>query len=102
MGRDGKGFSAAELRDLKTLVAAVFTGGKIQKRFQPLMAKWGHPIRVFLLAVNRENGTLGIDPLEACVYPCMTFAIMSFLQEEFIQALRKSIADATEKSKRRK
>jgi hypothetical protein len=44
---------------------------------------------IFLTAVNRENGSLSIDPLDALCYPFRTYQALRAIQDEFIVTIKK-------------
>ena len=66
------------------------------------MLKWGLLLSIFLTAVNRENGSLQIDPLDALAYPSKTYEGLRILQNEFIRHIKEEADKAMKRSGRKR
>lgn len=84
MGGDSPGFSQREREEITHLARYHFSGGKVPRWLERADRKWGIAFNIFLTAVNRENGSLGIDPLAAMDYPAITYSVLVFIQSKFI------------------
>jgi len=81
----------------------MFAGGKVPARYDDHVKKWGIVIRLFLLSVNRENGTLMHLPTSGGLLnqPKKTMDVFLFLQEIFIRKMNEKIKKETPKGRKR-
>lgn len=63
--------------------------------------KWQLFFSVFMTAANRENGTLGIDPLDAISYPAITYSVLVHIQSLFIKHIKEEQDKAAAKARRK-
>jgi len=77
----------------------VLAGGKIPARFKEEAEKWIPFISRFLTAVNRENGSLSLDPFAS--YPNKTYVVLETIQNVFIKMIKDKTEAAIKKSRRR-
>jgi hypothetical protein len=61
--------------------------------------KWGYLIEMFLVSVNRENGSIQHLPMEGGLFhqPSRTMEVFRFLQDKFIRRINKKINDISKR-----
>lgn len=77
----------------------IFSGGKPPARLRPMFERWAYPISRFLTAVNRENGSLSLDPFAD--YPSKTYVCYEILQVLFMEHIKAAQDKAIAKSRSR-
>ena len=77
-----------------------FGGARLQPRFRLLRPKWSLFFQIVLTAIDRETGSLSIDPLAAIKYPHITYQVICYLQGCFSKELKDQNDKAIAKSKR--
>jgi hypothetical protein len=66
-------------------------------RRRHISGKWAYPVSRFLTSVDRENGSMSLDPFED--YPSKTYLVFEMLQNLFSQHIKKKTEEAMKKSK---
>jgi hypothetical protein len=56
-----------------------------------------YPVSRFLTAVNRENGSLSLDPFED--YPGKSYLVFELMQQEFMKLLKDKADKAASKGR---
>lgn len=92
-------FSEEERQELERIATIVFDGGKVPARFTEASEKWADAISRFLMAVNRENGSMSLNPFDE--YPAKTFLVMAFLQNLMCARIKKKMDALSKKSRGR-
>lgn len=94
-------FREHEREELGQVAGCVFDGGFFPPSLNDAHLKWAPMINLFLLAVNRENGTIEHLPLGPglCNQPDRTMKIFLFLQDIFIRHLNRKIENAVKRGK---
>jgi len=88
-------FSKEERQSLERIAGIIFNGGKIPERFKKEAEDWVYVISRFLTAVNRENGSLSLDPFRD--YPNKTYMALELLQGVFTAMIKKKTEAAVKK-----
>jgi hypothetical protein len=89
VGGGCRGFSEAEEREIQEVAKVVLSGGRVRGPLVEAHKRHARLFSIFLLCVNRENGSFCISPNEAIELPNRTFIGLRILQE----ALLARIAD---------
>ena len=86
-------FSVEDQNELGPIASILFSGGALPESSRGAAEKWATAIRMFLMAVNRENGTLVHLPESGGLLdqPKRTMDIMLFLQNIFIRCIQKKM-----------
>jgi len=61
--------------------------------------EWVDIIRIFLLCCNRENGAIGVSPLEVLDWPYRFFLEISAVKGEYVHFVAEQSKTAKNKSK---
>jgi hypothetical protein len=97
-------FTADEREELGQVAGCIFDGGYFPPSLLEAKKKWGYLIEMFLVSVNRENGSIQHLPMDSGRFcglfhqPSRTMKVFRFLQDKFIRRINKKI---NEISKRR-
>lgn len=91
-------FSKEERQSLERIAGIVFNGGRIPEKFKKEAEGWLYAISRFLTAVNRENGSLSLDPFRD--YPNKTYLVYEALQGSFTAMIKKKTEAAVKKKGR--
>ncbi len=97
MGRFLLPFSRLDERDIRALSKVYFGGGRVPVQFQKANLKWRMLFEVFLVSVNRENGSFHMSPLEAMVAPAKTMSVLRLMQSLYVDHIHKKIEEIRKK-----
>jgi hypothetical protein len=92
-------FSEEERKSLERIARIILSGGRVPERFKAEAGKWYGVISRFLLAVNRENGSLNIDPFRPL--PVRSAKAMEVLQMVFMAFIKEKMDSYRKPGRRR-
>jgi hypothetical protein len=72
----------------------------VPARFKDEERKWIYPISRFLTSVNRENGSLALDPFAS--YPIKSYMVIELLQQLFVEHIKEKNEEAIKRSRRKR